>query len=101
MNHIVVPSGQLRVIPMSQLQQQGQTYAIVSSANNVTPGMNRVMIARPQAASQLFLTRNINGVVTRALQVIFYNFLSNCNNKFCSFHFFGIEFVLVCELKVQ
>ncbi len=75
MNHIVVPSGQLRVIPASQLQQQGLTYAVVSSANNVAPGMNRVLIARPQAAGQIFLTRNVNGVVTRAPQVICYDLL--------------------------
>ena len=68
---VVIPTGQLRLIPTNQLQQlQGQAYAIVSSANSTVAGLNRIVIARPQMPSQIMVSRNLNGSVVRAPQVI-------------------------------
>ena len=85
-NKIVIPSGQVRFIPTNHLQQQqqqnqGVTYTVVSSANTVTtmsgsamgPGVNRLLIARPQQPGQIVLARNgvsaVNGTAIRQQQV--------------------------------
>ena len=69
-SQMVIPTGQLRLIPANQLQQQGLAYAVVSSANSPAAGLNRVLIARPQTSGQILVSRNMNGMITRAPQVI-------------------------------
>ena len=73
-NQVMVSGGPLRVIPASQLQQQqGLTYAVVTSANAVAsmagPGVNRVLISRPSGPGQIVFSRNVNGMVARPPQV--------------------------------
>ena len=71
-NQVVIPTGQVRIVPNTQTV----TYAVVSNAGTATTmtgpaGMNRVLIARPQQAGQVLVTRNGMGpVVARAPQVI-------------------------------
>ena len=69
-SQMVIPTGQLRLIPANQLQQQGLAYAVVSSANSPAAGLNRVLIARPQTSGQILVSRNMNGIMTRAPQVM-------------------------------
>ena len=69
-SQMVIPTGQLRLIPANQLQQQGLAFAIVSSANSPAAGLNRVLIARPQTSGQILVSRNMNGIMTRAPQVM-------------------------------
>ena len=75
-NQVMVPGGQLRVIPASQLQQQqgGLTYAVVTSANTMAsmagPGVNRLLISRPPGPGQIVFSRNVNGMVARPPQVV-------------------------------
>ena len=71
-NQVVISTGQVRIVPNTQTV----TYAVVSNAGTATTmtgpaGMNRVLIARPQQAGQVLVTRNGMGpVVARAPQVI-------------------------------
>jgi hypothetical protein len=68
---------QFRLVPSNQLQQQslpqGLTYTVVSSGPTMNPGLNRVVIARPQQspAAQLIVSRNgiANGAAGRQAQV--------------------------------
>ena len=68
---------QFRLVPSNQLQQQslprGLTYTVVSSGPTMNPGLNRVVIARPQQspAGQLIVSRNgiANGAAGRQAQV--------------------------------
>ena len=69
-SQMVIPTGQLRLIPANQLQQQGLAFAVVSSANSPAAGLNRVLIARPQTSGQILVSRNMNGIMTRAPQVM-------------------------------
>lgn len=71
-NQIIIPTGQVRIVPNTQTL----TYAVVSNGATSTTmtspaGMNRVVIARPQQAGQVLVTRNgVGPVVARAPQVI-------------------------------
>jgi len=71
-NQIIIPTGQVRIVPNTQTL----TYAVVSNGATSTTmtspaGMNRVVIARPQQAGQVLVTRNgLGPVVARAPQVI-------------------------------
>ena len=69
-SQMVIPTGQLRLIPANQPQQQGLAFAVVSSANSPAAGLNRVLIARPQTSGQILVSRNMNGIMTRAPQVM-------------------------------
>ncbi len=82
---------QFRLVPTNQLQQQslpqGLTYTVVSAMN---PGLNRVMIARPQQSpGQLIVSRNgiVNGqgAAGRLAQVsyttYFFVFYIHCTKK--------------------
>jgi hypothetical protein len=85
-NKIVVPSGQVRIIPTNHLQQQlsqGVTYTVVSSNNTGTTmsggsGVNRLLVARPQQPGQIVLARNgvsgVNGTAIRQQQVCILTF---------------------------
>ena len=81
-HQIVIPQGQVRLIPSNHLQQQSQNvaYTVVSNANTGTtmsgggmgPGVNRLLIARPQQPGQIVLARTggVPGTAIRQQQVI-------------------------------
>jgi hypothetical protein len=84
---------QFRLVPTNQLQQQslpqGLTYTVVPAGSAMNPGINRVMIARPQQSpGQLIVSRNgiVNGqgAAGRLAQV------SYINSIFLYFTFFKI-----------
>jgi hypothetical protein len=65
---------QFRLVPSNQQSlPQGLTYTVVSSGPTMNPGLNRVVIARPQQspAGQLIVSRNgiANGAAGRQAQV--------------------------------
>ena len=62
-NTVSIPSSQFRLVPTNQLQQQslpqGLTYTVVSTGSTMSPGLNRVLVARPQMNSgQIIVSRN-------------------------------------------